>query len=421
MAERSAQLTVHSSQFTENEDVSRLYYKPVEWSIPEEFKKIMGYNPQHDIQDFLDLADLHGKIPPEEFTQRQIQTINRTKRQLAKALGERFKVRSSQVEYSIENGILKSPDYPEPVIERYEKGRKFLAQNGSMETKRESAEVKGIRQIQTIFFGEKIQDGDKIIIISPRGPEGTLYMDNLFYVYEQINGKITMTRYHSTHDYQRFFEATQTLDPAFDQPQPDELNAAYFLQKLIITNKPTDHILKIFALDLDTQLEKTNQEIIEACNPYFDYYIRILVEDPLNFEEIKKTINTIYNVADETKKRLDGRSRTSTAKVSNVPHFTTIEQTINFYGLQPVRSVSLGCPGGQKGFSLNQPSFLRNLSFSMRASSVIDFAPFALEDEDKSDFQCPGTKKDGSPCTYIVRYGSGIRKCPECGMDATCG
>ena len=132
MAERASTTLYKGESFVaKTEDSPRQEYKPVEWAIPSEFKGIMNYNPRHDIQDFLDLANLQGKIPPEEFAQRQAQTINRARRQLGKMLGERFRVRSSQVEYFVEAGSLKSPDYPEPVIERYEKGRRFLAESGS--------------------------------------------------------------------------------------------------------------------------------------------------------------------------------------------------------------------------------------------------------------------------------------------------
>ena len=181
-------------QFTGNEVSPRQDH--IKWEVPEEFEGIMTYNPRHDIQGFLDLTRLQGEIQPEEFTQRQIQTINRTKRQLVKNLGERFRVRSSQVQYFIENGALKSPDYEEPVLERYKRGQKFLAENGSAETEREESEVYGIREIEKIFSSGKMQNSDKVIIASPKGPEGTLYNDNYFDVYEQINGKIIMTRYH---------------------------------------------------------------------------------------------------------------------------------------------------------------------------------------------------------------------------------
>ena len=391
-------------------------HQPVKWSVPREFEGIMTYNPRHDIQDFLDLANLQGKISPVEFTQRQIQTVNRTKRQLAKNLGERFKVRSSQVEYSIENGLLKSPDYPEPVIQRYEKGREFLAENGSSETQRETAEVAGMRQIERIFSEGKLQVGDKVIIVSPRGPQGSLYNDNYFDVYERLDGQIKMTRYHSTHDYQEFLKAAREVNPNPDWKHTEEIDAAYFLERPIITSLSTDDILETFALDLRTQSEKINQEIVEACTPYINHWIRILIEDPLNIDEIKKTINTIYNVADEAEKARKNNLQTKVRQAA----FGSVKQAVNFYGGQPVRTVSFGCPGGQKGFSVVQPSFLKEFAMGIGAKSVIDFSPFA-ENEDTSDFQCPGYKKDGTKCTYIVRYGSGIRKCPQCGMEATCG
>src|SRR3989344_8531800 len=134
-----------------SERISITVRESVRWAVPPEFAGITTYNPRHDIQDFLDLNSLQGQIPPVEFTQRQIQTVNRTKRQLAKNLGERFKVRSSQIEYFIENGSLKSPDYPDSVIERYKKGQQFLAENGSTETKREQAEINGMQAIEKIF------------------------------------------------------------------------------------------------------------------------------------------------------------------------------------------------------------------------------------------------------------------------------
>ena len=57
-----------------------------------------------------------------------------------------------------------------------------------------------------------------------------------------INGKIIMTRYHSTHDYLGFLKAAQTADSSFNLQQSEELNAAYFLKRPIITTLPTDQI-----------------------------------------------------------------------------------------------------------------------------------------------------------------------------------
>ena len=80
------------------ERIATAPHETIKWQVPLEFEGIMAYNLRHDIQDFLDLESLQGKTPPEEFAHRQIQIINRTKRNLEKAIGERFRVRSSQIE-----------------------------------------------------------------------------------------------------------------------------------------------------------------------------------------------------------------------------------------------------------------------------------------------------------------------------------
>jgi len=86
---------------------------------------------------------------------------------------------------------------------------------------------------------------------------------------------------------------------------------------------------------------------------------------------------------------------------------------------QPIRVVSTGCgKSGGYGMEQNWPT-----SFSLlQPFSVSEFAlPDSLESNEKvEDFTCPGTKPDGSKCTYIVRAYSGVKKCPECGTGATC-
>ena len=420
--------------------------EPVFWEIPKEFKGIMGYNPRHDIQDYLDLKSLNGKIPPEEYAQLLIQTNNRTKRQIEKALGERFGVEKSTIEYFIvTDGRLYSPDYPGPIVEEYEKGRRFLTTNGSTETERETAEVEGIAKIQELFTntsevspGSSEVEEAKIIVISPQSPEGSLYTENLFDVYQKKSGKINMTRYHSTHSLESFLKAAQAVSPQFRDPS-EGLNAAFFLKTPIRSQKSLEEILAVFGFDKSAQKYQVNQQIIEACTPFILAYIRTLIENPLDIEKIKLTLNAIYNVADLTEKQLREEKKTTYAtcflrgptskrefEFSEVGPQNT-NNLINHFGRQPVRPVARGCPGGQKGFNVSQPPLLKQLARAIGAKSVLDFAPFTDdEDEDTSDFQCPGWKVDPETdkkekCTYIIRYGSGVRKCPGCGMEATCG
>lgn len=407
---------------------------PVSWTIPKEFKGIMNYNPRHDIQNYLDLRSLNGKINPTEYANLLLQTNTRTRRQLEKAIGERFGVERSTVEYFIDKDKrLRSPDYPEPIIERYKKGQKFLAENGSQETERESAEVEGIRHIERIFTDPDFPQNQTVIIISTRGPQGSLYTENFFDVYQKKADIITMTRYHSTHSPEGFLEATQSVDPTYQTPAKDQkLNAAFFLQRPIKSKKALPETLETFALDKTAQKYEINQQIIENCPPFILSYINTLAsildtsELETLVEKIKLTLNAIYNKADETERELmesgDSISRYAPSRMT-IP--VPIKEQVDHYGRQPVRTVNRGCPGGQKGFAVNQPSFLKAFATAIGAKSVIDFSPFA-EDEDTSDFQCPGWKVDPETgkkekCTYIIRYGSGARKCPECGMEATCG
>ncbi len=398
----------------------------VHWQVPEDFQGIIAYNPRHDIQDYLNLKRLNGKIDPVLFAQGQIRIDNRTRRQLEKALGERFGVEKSLVSYYIQDGTLKSPDYNEPVLKRYKKGQLFLLENGSLETEREAAEVRGIAAVERIFANKPPESNQSVVIISPRGRgEGTLYNDNYFDVYKKKeDGAIEMTRYHSTHTYVGFFQAAKEANPHFPHPTDETgLNAAYFLDKPIVTALPEEKILEVFALDHEAQLQRENQQIIDTCTPFITAYINTLSENPLEIEQIKMNINTIFNVADLEKKRQDQAKRfgsTNTTKklhpvVPKDPNPAAIMQTIEIYGRQPARSSAHGCPGGQRGFSVNQPTELRAFARSIGATSVIDFARFAqlTEDEDHSDFNCPD-------CGHLIKYGAGIKECPGCGKKATC-
>lgn len=402
------------------------------WIVPEEFQGIMGYNPRHDIQDYLDLKNLNGKLNPEDYLKLQIQTNTRTQRQLEKALGERFGVEKSTFEYFTDtNGRLRSPDYPEPVVQRYEKGRQFLEQNGSTETGREKADVESIENIEKVITNSNSLQNLTAIIVSAQGGKESLYTENFFDVWQKNAGRILVTRYHSTHSLEGFLQAAHRTDATFPSPESKNLTAAYFLNRPIVTSVAINAILQLFALDKNAQPYEINQEIIEACTPFVLSYIQTLIENPLDIEKIKLTINAIYNLADRTEEQIKKRQTQKAlfllknAGVSKIPAMSAalyplIYQQIEYLGRQPVRTVDLGCPGGQKGFSVSQRSLLRNISEIINAKSVIDFANLFDEDEEVVPFECPGKKSDGSKCHFIIQPYSHITKCPECGAEATC-
>jgi len=396
----------------------------VVWNIPKDYEGITSYNPRHDIQDYLDLLACEELLGKNEFTRRLLQLNSRVERQLITRLGERYSVAESTINFSLENGTLKNPDYDEPVIIRYKKGQQFLRQNGSRETDREDAEVEGIEKVQQLL--QNLKTHETIVVISPKGPKGSLYGENLFDTWQKDrNGTITFTRYHSTLFYKQFQEAAKQLDQNFPETKAENLTAAHFLNQPLKTLEPKEEILRRLATTADTIPQKDFETyIVGPTRPYIHHYIAILAKTPLAINEVNKSFHTIINISQENHDLYQKHSKLPkiySYAAYDIPH-AMIVANINYYGTLPVKLDTKGCPGGSKTFKVNQPSLIKNLAIAIGARSVADFAPFAGdEDEDTDDFPCGGTMPDGSPCTYIVRYGSGIKKCPQCGNEAKCG
>ncbi|MDP2632100.1 MAG: hypothetical protein Q8P25_00050 [Candidatus Curtissbacteria bacterium] len=87
-------------------------------------------------------------------------------------------------------------------------------------------------------------------------------------------------------------------------------------------------------------------------------------------------------------------------------------------GYRAMLSIVQKLPGCNGGGGSNQKAEVFVFAGSLTPRLAIN--ELFTDGEDTSDFPCGGTKKDGSPCTYIVKYGSGIKKCPECGNEAKC-
>lgn len=399
-----------------------LTHQPAEnvpWEIPAEYEGITAYNPRHDIQDFLNLQALNGRIAHQEFAELRTQTINRKQRDLVKMLGERFAVERSKITYYVENGQLKSPDYPGPVIDEWKKGQQFLKAKGSVETERENAEVRGAEVLENIIAKRKLKEGESIVVVSAQGPKGTLYKDNFFDVYKPNGDQIEMTRFHSLHSYEGFLEAAKKADQYFETPD-GELDAAYFLQKPIVTTLSDDEIFDIFALDPDTQSEKVHQQIVEVCTPYILFYVRQLAENPLDLAEVNKRFNAIPNVADEEERKIKRHSQEKVLnknleyqqRVEAPRHFRNISGGADFYGRQEVRPVDRGCPGGQRGFSVNQSRSLSTLADIMSAQSVVDFASFSSGEDEYGTLQIHCEECDS---TYLRTSGKLEKNCRHCG------
>lgn len=411
----------------------------VAWNIPQEFSGILKYNPRHDIQDYLDLKNLEGKIRADQYIEFLIQTNARTSRNLEKALGERAVVTRSTFRYSVNpEGLLVSDDYQEPVVQRFRSGQKFLAENGSNETEREAAEIEGMEEVQRILAqGENTT----LVIASPRSKdckhdkdenptdesEDIMYHDNVFYVFVQNDGVTTGTRYHSNHTNEGFLNALSKIDPDYPTlTEGDEVPTAHLLANPAQTTESVDRILEKFALDKRTKPSDIVQSAVEDCMPMILSYIQVLATNPTDLENVKLHINAIFNNFDRELKQLEQQKTVRAlngfqerkAAILDKPYFpvfASIQQKIQRLGRLPVEPSTRGCPGKQQGFALS--SALATFGNSIDAVSVADFAPFnnlfSTSEEDKSDFPCP-------QCGFMITYGAGIKQCPDCGLEATC-
>lgn len=341
----------------------------------------LGYNIRFDRQDYQTLASQRPYLSPQEFQRRSDQLDLRTTHNLQTMLGERFTVEISKVEYHLISGQLQNPDHDEPFLEIIKRGQKFRQEHGSKEIPREAAEAEGFAKVQEILNTRYTEPCDpkgpnqipdiKVIVVSPRGPKGSIYQHNFYDVYSRsYDGAITMSRYTSKLSYEEFYQSARSIDPLLNLSQnPTD---AEFLANPLITYQSLDQIQKIFCPQEKVMTQKEYQMLLETCGFLFTTYINCLINgSPL--AEIQKVYNTLLNFAD--------------VWPNTVPMQNT-DQIISHYGILPVRVVAAGC-GIQSGSdSQNYSSW-----------SVAEFGKW---------FTCP-------KCNYEATGPVG-NTCPGCGL-----
>lgn len=388
------------------------------WEIPEDFKGILAYNPRFDIQDSLNLRNLEGRVPPEEFARRQMQFVTRTRRQVERAISERFHTEYSITDFYIEDGKLKTPDYDEPQLERDKKGQQFLKDNGSIETDREQAEVDGLENAEKILTDPSLSENSSVVIISAQGKKGTLYTQNFLRIYAvQGTGHVRLYQYNIENKLEELLSIAQRLDSGFPIPgDRQQLDPKYFLKMPIATPLTPKEIAALVKTREGATKYQACSKIVKENEGLISQYIGDLLNNP-NVKQIKKGINAIFTACDIAYSRLHNnplsREIRQFAQVDARVFSLPIAAQVNYLGMLPVRRVNVGCPGAQQGF-LIQPTYLRNLASGINPKGVGDFARFAPDDdEDHSDFPCPR-------CHTTITYGAGIKECPGCGLPATC-
>lgn len=380
---------------------------------------ILAYDPRFDIEAYHHLDLKKAKTQSEEHLRLKKQLDTRTRHNLETALGERLNVEISQVVYKIKNGQLQNPDHDEPFVDIVKRGQKYrestrralLRETPDHDIERELAEVEGFEKVEQILTNPDFENA-KVVVISPRGELNSVYQHNFFDVYEKREDEVTMSRYTSSLSWEEFTKAARQIDP-FNKLPPNPKDAD-FLQNPLVTYQDANQILAEFHPQKDTLTIEEYYKLLEACAPLITSYINSFSSNPENSSldgRVLQIYNAILNYADKIIVDEENAQDYLSPVPGTIAYVIPAYSIIATYGSQPVRQVSTGC-GLQTGFTL-----VATFPFS-----VSEFAQSAkTENQDKSDFRCPGKKVDGTPCNYVIRYASGIRKCPECGEEAKCG
>lgn len=362
MVERN-QFTVHSSRFTVNEPASqRLKPQALSGRDGPRYGGRLAYNPHFDIDACRELQLLKGKIPQEEYQRRKDQLDLRIRHNLETNLGERFQVELSQVTYQLVNGRLKSDEHDEPFLEIVKHGQRYRQENGSGDIEREMAEVAGFERVSQILTDPDFTDA-KIIVISPRGNQDSIYQHNFFDIYQafaededgprSIRSIVTMTRYASNATYEEFRQAAEQIDPFNNLPQ--DPTDADFLKTPLITYQESAGIAKIMHQDEKAMTRKDLQKLITKVTPLIDAYIKT---------PSLKTYNAILNFADAIIFAESDTDKYRVLQSLQNPALTCTEGLIHLYGNLPVRPVAAGC-GLQGGFGQSASLTLVNSPFSV--------------------------------------------------------
>ena len=211
----------------------------------------LAYNVRLDFQAYQNLGSQKGTLSEIEYRTQLENLTELTKTNIITSIGERLNVELFRAQYQQVGNKLFSPLYQEPFLEVVKKGQEFREQKGSHDVKREKAEVAGFTKAQELLADPNLGRDAKIIIISPRGNDNSIYQHNFYDVYEKAaDGKINMSRYSQKNSYQQLWQVAQEVDPFSGIPENAQDHD--FLQNPLVTYKTKKNIQGLFNPDTKT-------------------------------------------------------------------------------------------------------------------------------------------------------------------------
>lgn len=356
----------------------------------------LQYNINFDRNAYQALNSEEGQIPPAEFAERLINLNALTRHNIETAIGERYNVELFQETYQLIENELFSPSFAEPFLEVIRRGQRFRIATGSNDLEREAGDVEGFQKVQKLL-AENYNPEFKVIIISPKGPQNSVYQHNYFDVYERLDtGKIRMSRLTCKFSYEEFALAASKIDTAALPKYPTD---ADFLSSPIRTTKTMAEIQQIFHPQEKTLAQKEYQKLLEACAPLISIYLN---------NRSQQNYNAILNFADiyMNKHHVINNQTYRQEIISRVHSEANLPQTMAILRSLAVREVRTGCgvSGGTTSLQSSpfKPFSLADFGMKLTASQEDEFGTLEIHCEECNS-------------TYLRQPGKLEEKCRICG------
>lgn len=348
--------------------------------------------------------------------------------QIFTALGERNSVSISSVNYLIgDDGEVYNELFPkEPFRRTLERGVACMQEYGSVELKRESAEVAGWIQIIETLKNPNTPINSKAIVISPPGNvEKSNYVHNFVDIYESLEDPITkkriikMTRNASNLNNYQYYDAVQELEPDYFNGINQPIDV-WFLGKPIykipeIDPRTVEELVEqVFGIHNSTL---SKEEMVIAWENTFTvakHFVETAIcADVFNPKDIATKWNAILVKNDLEIVKVKNRKEFQDIKTKiEYKQFNNIYDEVAWLSKQDVQTIAAAC-GASAGFNLGEKggSILGGPDMLFLSNSV---AQFGLDSDEFGSlkFKCPNKncKKEN-----IRPYGKLIEQCQHCG------
>ena len=377
-------------------------------------RRKLAYDCQFDIDTYQKITRLEGAIPPQEFVQIMLTWQREVMINLETNLGERFNAQLFEVHYPLEKGRMMHPRQNVPFLDSLVEGQQHrLGQDTNLNhnQKRELAEVISFSAVESCFAETPRSNKTFINPSPPSGDYGGNFIDVFDSEQKKDQTYVRLRRFAVSTTLKNHWEIAQLLteNQLASNNHQDEIDIK-IKSVAIKTSKTTDEILDLYLLDQTALNLEDYRQLKNKYQPFASEYINAVMSGK-STRELEQIHNAGLKYADiQMGEDIDS---TGTVTITPANNHQEIPFIINVLGNQDLRPVVTGC-----GIQGNLNGGYVDLTYSSLFN--INSFDYLKSSKDKSDFHCPG-KKDGSPCSYIIRYGSGVRKCPKCGEEAKCG